>query len=178
MTTVIQCTSICSSTIKTAQSSYRRKRLYSTQPAICPRVALVVTLISWPWKENLSAFASCLQNDVKLANICSTGWWDIFKTCFISALSAVKPQITRSFVRFCFVLFFHFYYPVLGQMGEKNKQRQPPVPSSANYWFMLKMQAYVVIEICCLEAMGAYPYGAKRQSEILISKRKLILLIV
>ena len=44
---------------------------------------------------------------------------------------------------FCFVLFFflflffHFYCPVLGTCGGGgNIQRQPPVPSSANYWYM------------------------------------------
>ena len=60
--------------------------------------------------------------------------------------------------------FFTFIALYLGLVGEKNIQRQPPVPSSTNYWYMstIKMFMQSITEIHCLKAMGAYPTGIKR----------------
>ena len=50
-----------------------------------------------------------------------------------------KSKLPKSGRKNKFFLFFHFYYPVLGTGGgKKNIQRQPPVPSSANYWYISK----------------------------------------
>ena len=63
--------------------------------------------------------------------------FDTFSVSQTIYFKIIIPFLWQCFVLFCFLfLCFHFYCPVLGTGGWKNTQRQPPVPSLANYWYM------------------------------------------